>query len=342
MYCRPAASIVRLFALLLVSTALFAESRPEKVTTYPGAPHHSLSQPTGFSATPSQAETPLLVSRWACLLQADATKSIPANRYDTVVIDYSRDGTEQGRYSATDLANIRALGVRNILSYLSIGEAESYRYYFNQSWVDSKGGQTDSAPAWLGRLNPDWPGNYKVQYWSEEWQQIILGYLGHILDAGFDGVYLDIVDAFEYWATPGNGERFTVDEKDTAAYMMHFIERLAAYARRRNPDFHIVIQNAERILDFDTNGEFLRTIDGIGVEDLYYNGRVPESAEWTSARRGELDRFVAAGKPVMVIDYVYAGTPTDSRVRSFIARATADHYVPYPAWSDRRLDRVSR
>jgi len=338
----PYRSIGPLFAFLLIATALFAEGRPTEVTTGPGAAQHSLSQPTPYVAGPSNAETPLIVSRWACLLQADATKAIPANRYDTVVIDYSRDGTEHGRYSASDLARIHALGVRNILSYLSIGEAESYRYYFNQSWVDAKGRRTSSAPEWLGKLNPDWPGNYKVQYWSEAWQQIILGYLGRILDAGFDGVYLDIVDAFEYWATPGNGEQVSVDEKDSARYMIDFIERLALYARKRNPNFHIVIQNAERILDFDTNGEFLRTIDGIGIEDLYYNGRVPESAEWTAARRGRLDRFVAAGKPVMVIDYVYAGSPTDSRVRSFISRATADRYLPYPAWSDRKLDRVSR
>jgi cysteinyl-tRNA synthetase len=51
--------------------------------------------------------------------------------------------------------------------------------------------------------NPDWPGNYKVKYWETDWQNIIYknsdSYLNKILTAGFDGVYLDIIDAFEYY-----------------------------------------------------------------------------------------------------------------------------------------------
>ncbi len=45
--------------------------------------------------------------------------------------------------------------------------------------------------------------NYKVRYWEDGWQDIIFGndnsYLKKILDAGFDGVYLDIIDGFEYF-----------------------------------------------------------------------------------------------------------------------------------------------
>lgn len=51
--------------------------------------------------------------------------------------------------------------------------------------------------------NPDWPGNYKVKYWNEDWQKLIYknndSYLNKISTAGFDGVYLDIIDAFEYF-----------------------------------------------------------------------------------------------------------------------------------------------
>jgi len=87
-------------------------------------------------------------------------------------------------------------GARLVLSYLSIGEAEDYRYYWDSGW-DS------NPPDWLDEANPDWPGNYKVRYWDPDWQDIIYGnadsYLQVILDAGFDGVYLDIIDAFEYW-----------------------------------------------------------------------------------------------------------------------------------------------
>ena len=55
----------------------------------------------------------------------------------------------------------------------------------------------------MDRENPDWEGNFKVKYWIEDWQKIIYGnedsYLDKILEAHFDGVYLDIIDAFEYY-----------------------------------------------------------------------------------------------------------------------------------------------
>ena len=40
-------------------------------------------------------------------------------------------------------------------------------------------------------------------YWNEDWQKIIYknndSYLNKILEANFDGVYLDIIDGFEYF-----------------------------------------------------------------------------------------------------------------------------------------------
>ena len=58
-------------------------------------------------------------------------------------------------------------------------------------------------PYFLAEENPDWEGNYKVKYWNTDWQNIIYGnnnaYVKKIIDAGFDGVYLDIIDAFEYF-----------------------------------------------------------------------------------------------------------------------------------------------
>ena len=51
-------------------------------------------------------------------------------------------------------------GARIVLAYLSIGEAEDYRSYWQRDW-------SVSPPAWLGAENPDWPGNYAVNYWDE-------------------------------------------------------------------------------------------------------------------------------------------------------------------------------
>ena len=87
-------------------------------------------------------------------------------------------------------------GGRLIIAYLSIGEAEDYRYYWKPEW-------SMNPPSWLGDENPDWKGNFRVQYWTTEWQSLIYGtedsYINKIIDAGFDGVYLDTIDTFWYF-----------------------------------------------------------------------------------------------------------------------------------------------
>ena len=79
---------------------------------------------------------------------------------------------------------------------MSIGEAEDYRYYWMPGW-------TEGYPDWIVEENPDWTGNFKVKYWDPDWQEIIFGnddsYLTKIIDSHFDGVYLDIIDAYEYF-----------------------------------------------------------------------------------------------------------------------------------------------
>ena len=124
-------------------------------------------------------------------------EAVAATNYDVVIMDmFFNDGTA---FIAEEVARLKQKsngGKRLIICYMSIGEAEDYRYYWQTSWKQH-------APAWLSRENPEWPGNYKVCYWCSEWQEIICGaddsYLNRILSAGFDGVYLDIVDAFEYF-----------------------------------------------------------------------------------------------------------------------------------------------
>jgi len=117
-----------------------------------------------------------------------------ASRYDVLVIDLFWD--EATALTVDELARVRQKpqgGNRLILAYMSIGEAESYRWYWNPSW-------RPGSPSWLGPENPDWAGNYLVRYWEDSWQDIIVGsagYLDKIISAGFDGVYLDIIDAFE-------------------------------------------------------------------------------------------------------------------------------------------------
>jgi cysteinyl-tRNA synthetase len=132
--------------------------------------------------------------------KAEFISALAATQYDCFIIDafFGAEILTSGDIAALKIKP--AGGNRLVIAYLSIGEAEDYRFYWQQSW-DS------DPPSWLSSENPAWPGNYKVRYWDPGWQAIIYGgqdsYLDKILDAGFDGAYLDIIEAFEYFENEG-------------------------------------------------------------------------------------------------------------------------------------------
>ena len=283
---------------------------------------------------------------WVYQLQDADASSIDATAFKIAVIDYSIDGEESGRYSDTEMAEMKN-GGRTVLAYLSIGEAEEYRYYFDPKWVSWIEGQpTSAAPCWLGRTNPDWEGNYKVQYWSEHWQRIVIDYLDRIIADGFDGVYLDIIDAFEYWSDRDNGEGYWIEESLAAERMIGLVGRIARYARdyKGKTNFYIIPQNGGRIFEYDSGNTYLGTISGIGIEDLYYDGTSAIDAAVTAERNALLERVISAGKPVLVVDYVDRGIrPPEAIVGDFRGKAEAvdDLYIPYAARTDRKLDEIN-
>jgi len=122
--------------------------------------------------------------------------AVSATNYDLIIMDcFFADQT----FSGSDISKLKTKqnnGQRLVVAYLSIGEAEDYRYYWQADWENNP-------PEWLGEENPAWEGNFKVHYWDEDWKNIIFGtdssYIQKILDAGFDGAYLDIIDAYYYF-----------------------------------------------------------------------------------------------------------------------------------------------
>lgn len=123
--------------------------------------------------------------------------AITSTNYDLLIMDFFfHDDMVFTAEEILQLKNKSNGGKRLVISYMSIGEAEDYRYYWQSDWSTNK-------PDWLDSENPNWAGNFKVKYWKQDWQKIIFGnddsYLKKILDANFDGVYLDIIDAFEHF-----------------------------------------------------------------------------------------------------------------------------------------------
>ena len=250
---------------------------------------------------------------WGYQLQNVTQRTIP-DALDLLVVDYSRDGSERRVFSRDDVERLRTRtdgSKRIVLAYMSIGEAESYRYYWQSGWAPG-------SPSWLGPESDEWKGNYAVRYWEPGWWNIIMPpadaadqnrlqrialsfrpgprpYLDRIIDAGFDGVYLDRIDAYDHWAA---------EYKDAMAQMVRFVSAISAYAKGRRAGFLVVPQNGEELLRLPA---YRRVIDGIAKEDLVYGVKgdgQPNEAGITKTGIRDLNLLKAEGRPVFVVEYL--------------------------------------
>lgn len=267
------------------------------------------------------------VRSWACQHQEIDLAKLAASGFDLLVIDYSADGSDATRFSRQDVQRLQTAGrPRLVLAYLSVGEAETYRYYWKKHW-------RPGVPAWLGPENPEWKGNFKVKYWDPDWQRVLFGgpdsYLDKIMDAGFDGVYLDIIDAYEYWEEKG--------QPRARERMIELVGRLAEYSRKTRGDasFGIFPQNGEELL---TDAGYLDVVTGIAKEDAYFGYEHPDDSvtppEVTRRVESFLDRAVGHGRLVLTLDYCREA----AHVREAYRRSRGRGYRPY--CSVRDLDRL--
>lgn len=264
---------------------------------------------------------------FAYVLQADrlaATKAAAVERLaacgrDWIVLDSYFDG--ETPWQRADLEAIRrGKPGRRVIAYLSIGEAEDYRPYWRNEWV-RQGKLTPAAPVWLLPENPEWKGNYSVKYWHPEWQKLILTALDDVMARGFDGVYLDIVDAFERFERERHkwmDNRINPETKQSYRRdMVDFVKIIAARARMKNSAALVIPQNGTQLLQ---HADFLETISAVGIEDLFTNGDKLQSPTHTSEVLQNLKAIANKNKPVLLIEY-----PTEAALQALSRKRAKEH-----------------
>ena len=247
---------------------------------------------------------------FAYILQADSfAKTKPAavaklkeSGRDWIVLDAAFAGDTP--WERTDLDTIRSgKAGRKMVAYLSIGEAEDYRSYWQSDWVRN-GKRTAAAPVWLGIENPEWKGNYQVKYWSADWQKLMLAAIDDAMARGFDGLYLDIVDGFQTYEQGADGcldDRMNPETKQTYRRdMVDWVKAITARARTKNPAALVIPQNGSQLT---AHKDFVEVISAQGIEDLFTNGKKLQPASHTDEILGHLKTLALAKKPVLLIEY---------------------------------------
>ena len=270
---------------------------------------------------------------WAYQLQNLDVNTISANdSFQLLVSDYSHDGTDANKLSPTEVAAVKNSG-KLFIGYISIGEAEDYRSYWQNSW-------NTAPPTWLDSVNPNWPGNYKVRYWDTAWQHIVYNYIDTVISQGFDGAYLDIIDAWYYWQSEVSGSR-QIPNADSL--MIDFVVKLRSHVNSvtGNSNFIIIPQNGEDLI-FQNNispaqkSQYYNAINALGIEDVFFTG--PNNEDNPCApdyyRINNLQQYQAEGKKIFNIEYL---TQT-AKITQYRDSAKAYTFVPYAC--TRALDQL--
>ncbi|MGB9721435.1 MAG: hypothetical protein ACPL28_08170 [bacterium] len=128
--------------------------------------------------TCSRQETDFEINDFCYQLQNINLSQNGTSAFDLVIIDYSQYGDDESRFTPAQINDLKKSSGEDkiVVSYMRIGEAENYRWYWHSEWDADNDGEPDpGAPEWLGPMNPDWEGNYKVKHWDPGWQGIIFG-----------------------------------------------------------------------------------------------------------------------------------------------------------------------
>lgn len=210
-----------------------------------------------------------------------------------------------------------------VIAYIDIGEAEDWRWYWDPSvWTRETEEEREdcgitelpaSWPDWIVARDPDcYAGNYPVAYWDDAWKDIVIygttlgpdhssrnfnSIIDEVIVDGFDGIYLDWVEAFK---SPDVIAAAQDAGKDPVVEMVNFIREMRTYAELRNPNFLIIQQNAADLIfggddnretvyndaenDFENveqllQWDLLEIIDAIAQEGVWYDGFATD--EWT-------------------------------------------------------------
>lgn len=125
----------------------------------------------------------------------DLINAISVTNFDVILIDLFFNEIAFTSSEIQQLKNKANGGKRLVISYINIGAAENYRYYWKDNWKLHR-------PNWLKKPYEGYEDEIWVKFWKKDWQEIIYGndnsYIKKIIDAGFDGAYLDNVEAYYF------------------------------------------------------------------------------------------------------------------------------------------------
>ncbi len=201
------------------------------------------------------------------------------------------------------------------LGYLSVGEADPRRDYWNEV----------RGASFLIEPDPSWPENVRVDVRDPQWQAVLLDQeIPRLLAMGFDGLMLDTLDTAPY-----------LESKDPARFggMRAALHELLRAIHARFGQAQLVANGTEALVDAAPY------VDGFIVEGVFatydfgrrlYRETTDQERSWKLAK---IDQALAvARRPVFTIEYADVG---DAALSDWAATQAERHgFRPYVTVKD--------
>lgn len=262
----------------------------------------------------------------------DAVPILAATEYPLLVLEPGHNFADSPYDTPQIVADLRETpsgDERLLIAYIDIGQAEEYRdYWAAGGFIAPPDADNPGDPDFILAADPNnWAENWVVAYWRADWKDLWTGAGGIVealADLGFDGVYLDWVEAWDderVWAVA------EADGVDVGDEMMAFIEEIGAAGRGVIEDFVVIPQNAPYLIDHDPD-RYAAAIDALACEDTWFYGEgdvdwdAPDAGDlqggnrhdgkWSTASRlAQYEEYTSRDIPVFTVDYVIAQANAD-------------------------------
>ncbi|MDN5337823.1 MAG: hypothetical protein PWQ20_893 [Thermotogaceae bacterium] len=252
---------------------------------------------------------------WVCQYENIDIDALRNTNFEIVVIDYANDSNE---FTSEEIESLKSSG-KIVLAYLNIGRAEDWRFYWDT--LDKN---------IVNEEDPDWPGEYYVDFWDDRWwEQALKPYIDKIISQGFNGLFLDRIDAFQDYERPED--------------MKNLVLRIKNYIPS---DMLITALNAEDIIQYlNPPEEYLNAIDFLAVESLFYKGTEKRTYAYIKYRVSFIRIFQNNGIEILSLDYVDDGTgytgENKTRIDDYLELCSSNGFVPYVARNDVGLSLIN-
>ena len=225
-----------------------------------------------------------LLSPTACYCIGSTHQPADYARFEIVIVD-----PDETPSSLVELLHSQG---KIVLGYVNIGYAEDWRWYWPRL-VESG----------IVHENAGYEGEYLVEYWSSTWRAVVENYTVEVLKKGYDGVYLDNVDAY-----------YTILERDPPwaagvnleAEMKWLVGNISVEARSMGKLVYVNIGSATPLL---WDPRFLSSVDGVLREETLL--ALEDTCDSSFNPPGEVFDTLAAlvnarlhGKTVLAVEFV--------------------------------------